>query len=283
MVLAFMAALGAVLASATRQAAIDSLGRATTCVADSASFHAFLTRYRAGLSSKLTLERGALVVVCHDSIVFLEGFGRTAAGDAVDPNRTIFRAASNSKLFAATAVMQLADSGLWKLDDDVNRYLPPAARLASRPSSGPVTLENLLTHTAGFEDKFAGGVVVPADRLTLAEFFARHSPRRVAAPGAEVSYSNIGMALAGYLVEARTGEPFARYAERHIFAPLGMTRSTFDQPPPAAWSRDLAGGTLRGRYDVVFNPYPAASLVTTPADMGRFIAAHSRVEVRRRR
>jgi len=53
-----------------------------------------------------------------------------------------------------------------------------------------------------------------------------------------------------------------------------MMRSSFDQPPPAAWLRDLAGGAPRGRNDIVFNPYPAASLVSTPADMGRFIAAH---------
>jgi hypothetical protein len=53
-----------------------------------------------------------------------------------------------------------------------------------------------------------------------------------------------------------------------------MARSTFTQPPPAAWTRDLAGGPARGRYGIVFTPYPAASLVTTPADMGRFLASH---------
>jgi CubicO group peptidase (beta-lactamase class C family) len=223
------------------------------------------------------LQRGALVIVCGGRITFAGGFGRTAAGDTVDPNRTIFRAASNSKLFAATAVMQLVDRGLWTLDDDVNRYLPPAARLG--PLGGaPVTLAHLLTHTAGLDATFAGSVVIPADRMTLDEYFARHSPRRVARAGEEISYSNVGMALAGYLVEMRTAQPFARYAERHIFAPLGMTRSSFDQPPPSAWARDLAGGPPHGRYDVVFNPYPAASLVTTPVDMGRFIAAHLATE-----
>jgi hypothetical protein len=53
-----------------------------------------------------------------------------------------------------------------------------------------------------------------------------------------------------------------------------MSRSSFDQPPPADWTADLASGLPSGRRDVIFNPYPAASLVTTPLDMGRFIAAH---------
>ena len=52
---------------------------------------------------------------------------------------------------------------------------------------------------------FAGGVVIPADRLTLAEYFARNAPRRVMPAGVEISYSNIGMALAGYLVAVRRG------------------------------------------------------------------------------
>ena len=273
MVLARSITTCALMVALPSRSAPSSLAGAMAC-ADSAAAHEFFVRYRKELPPNLMLNRGALVIVCGDRITFAEGFGRTAAGDSVDPARTIFRAASNSKLIAATAVMQLADRGLWALDDDVNRYLPPAARLTPLPRAGPVTLANLLTHTAGFEDKFAGGVVVPADRLTLTDFFRLHSPRRVVAPASEVSYSNIGMALAGYLVEARTGKPFARYAEREIFAPLGMTRSTFDQPPPREWTRDLAGGPPRGRYDVVFNPYPAASLVATPVDMGHFIAAH---------
>jgi CubicO group peptidase (beta-lactamase class C family) len=276
--LIFVGALLTVTSFASSRSAPASPPRkATACPSDSAMDHRFLVAFRAALPKALAVVRGALVIVCDDRIVFMEGFGRTAAGDTVDPSRTLFRAASNSKLIAATAVMQLADQGLWRLDDDVNRYLPVDARLAplSRsPGARPVTLAHLLTHTGGFEDRFAGGVVLPEDRLTLAQYFARRTPRRVTPPGLEVSYSNVGMALAGYLVEARTGEPFARYAEHHIFAPLGMTRSSFDQPPPRAWLRDLAAGAPHGRTNVVFNPYPAASLVATPADMGRFIAAH---------
>ena len=89
------------------------------------------------------------------------GYGTTQSGAPVDVNRTLFRAASNSKLITATAAMQLAAAGRWKLGDDVNRYLPAAARLDDGYGR-QVTIADLLTHTAGFEDKFAGTIVVMA-------------------------------------------------------------------------------------------------------------------------
>lgn len=243
------------------------------CSGDTRIVSTFVQHFIAELPASLKVPRGAFVLVCGGHPAYAMGFGKTAAGAPVDPARTIFRAASNSKLIAATAALQLAEQGKWSLTDDVNRYLPPIARLDSGAFVRPVTLEALLTHTAGFENKFAGGVTVPADRVTLAQFFA-NPPRRVREPGSAVSYSNVGMALVGYLVEVRSERSFARYAAEEIFAPLGMTHSSFDQPPPSDWTPDLADGPPRGRRNVVFNPYPAASLIATPLDMGRFIAAH---------
>ncbi len=169
--------------------------------------------------------------------------------------------------------MQLAASGTWKLTDDVNRYLPTDAQL-DRGFGRDVTIADLLTHTGGLEEKFSGGIAQMSERVSLAEYFARNRHRRVHEPGVEVSYSNVGMALIGYAVEAASKQSFDRYAATHIFAPLGMTRSTFVQPTPVAWEADIASAPPSGARDIVFLPYPAASLVTTPSDMGRFIAAH---------
>jgi len=115
---------------------------------DSVKVHGFFAQYRADLPPDLAFARGALVVVCGKRTTFAEGFGRTVAGDSVNPNQTIFRAASNSKLIVATAVMQLADRGLWSVNDDVNRYLPPASRLEPLRRTRPVAIAHLLTHTA---------------------------------------------------------------------------------------------------------------------------------------
>lgn len=242
-------------------------------VLDSAAADAFIKQYMAGLRGSDAVPRAAFVLVHGASITLAKGFGKTAANTPVDPARTLFRAASNSKLITATAVMQLAEQGRWKLDDDINRYLPPAARIDAT-FAAPVTLHQLLTHTSGFEDRFAGGLALQGKGLSLAEYFARNRPRRAMPAGVEVSYSNTGIALAGYLVERASGEPFAQYAKRHIFDPLGMSRSSFEQPVPAEWRADLAGGAPTRARDIHFNPYPAASLVTAPIDMGRFIAAH---------
>jgi len=95
---------------------------------------------------------GAVVVVVKDGkIVTQRGFGYadTKARKAVDPDRTLFRVGSVSKLFTWTAVMQLVEQGKIDLDADINRYLDfriPAFQ------GKPVTMRNLMTHTGGFEE-----------------------------------------------------------------------------------------------------------------------------------
>ncbi|MEP6732492.1 MAG: serine hydrolase domain-containing protein [bacterium] len=240
---------------------------------DSTSLSSFVTQFIAQAPPAERVQRGAFVLVCGERIVVALGIGTARNGAPVNPERTLFRAASNSKLITATAAMQLAASGRWKLTDEVNAYLPPAAKLANG-FGRQVTIADLLTHTAGLDDKFAGSIVQTSQQIPLAEFFARNRPVRVRPAGVEVSYSNIGIALTGYAVEVATKESFADYAATHIFAPLGMTHSTFAQPPPTAWRDDAASAPAKGARDIAFLPYPAASLVTTPMDMGRFITAH---------
>ena len=206
---------------------------------DTGNVAQLVASFMAGLPSSQRIPRGAFVLVCGEHIAYAAGFGRTARGAPVDPDRTLFRAASNSKLFAATAAMQLTAASKWKLTDAVNDHLPDGTKL--RDGYGrQVTIADLLTHTAGFEDKFEGGLGLATDSISLAAYFARHVPLRVRAAGQELSYSNAGMALAGYAVEVASNESFAGYAERNILAPLGMTHSSFAQPVPAAWEADLA-------------------------------------------
>src|SRR4051794_16006498 len=95
---------------------------------------------------------GAAVSVVKDGrILFAKGYGYAdlAGGRPVDADKTLFRQGSVSKLFTWTAVMQLVEQGKLDLDADVNRYLD---FVIPRKFGLPVTLRNLLTHTAGFED-----------------------------------------------------------------------------------------------------------------------------------
>jgi len=203
---------------------------------------------------KRRFEAAAMVVVRGDQVLFARGFGvDPATHSPVDPDSTVFRAASVSKLFVTTAVLQLAERGQLRLDEDLNHYF---TRFQLRPEkSPPVTAATLLTHTSGIENWVLGSLVrSPSDLVPLGDYYARRPPRTFRMPGSEVTYSNQGMALAGYLVEVVSRQSFQDYAQQHILGPLGMRHSSFRQTSAPA-----------------FLPYPAVSLTSTVADMGQFL------------
>jgi CubicO group peptidase (beta-lactamase class C family) len=141
---------------------------------------------------------GAVVVVVKDGqVLFQKGYGVADVKTAqpVDPNATMFRPGSISKLFTWTAVMQLVEQGRLDLDRDVNSYLD--FRIPDAFGK-PITLRNLLTHTAGFEDVYKNGLVEdPKATPSVEAYVKRALPPRVFAPGTTVAYSNYGATLAG--------------------------------------------------------------------------------------
>ncbi len=90
-----------------------------------------------------------------------------------------------------------------------------------------------MTHTPGFAET-AKYLIDFGEKHPepLGQVLSRAVPDRIYAPGTMPAYSNYGASVAGYIVERVSGEPFDAYVQRHIFAPLGMTHSTFDQPLP---------------------------------------------------
>lgn len=204
------------------------------------------------------------------------GYADRATRTPVRADRTLFDAGSVSKLLTATAVLQLAGQGKLDLHHDVNDYLAGLHIPATWPQ--PVTLADLLTHTAGFEERMFGFYArSPAELTSLQMFLARHLPARVYAPGRVSAYSNYGMALAGQLVARVAGMPFEHYIETAILEPLGMHHSSFRQPLPAPLAAELATG-YRGdpiRSDISwYQARPSAALRTTAADMAHLMLAH---------
>jgi len=153
---------------------------------------------------------GATVSVVKDGkVLFAKGYGYAdiQRREPVNAATTIFRVGSVSKLLTGTAVMQLAEEGKVNLHADVNTYLKTFQIPATYPQ--PITLANLLTHTAGFEDSGISNYVPTAhDLQPLGPWLATHMPARVRAPGVFASYSNYGATLAGYIVEQVSGVPF---------------------------------------------------------------------------
>jgi CubicO group peptidase (beta-lactamase class C family) len=224
---------------------------------------------------------GAAIAVVRDGrVVLRRGYGvadlRTRA--PVRPDETLFGVSSVSKVFTALAVLQLADQGRLRLDEDVNRYLGgfrlPAA------FGRPVTLGHLLTHTGGFDEQSIGVAARnAADVVPLGDYLARDMPARVRPPGEVASYSNHGFALAGLIVERAAGRPFAAYVRDSVLIPLGMRRSGFEQPLPAALERaratpyEIVDGRPRVVPRIYFNDAPASALYTTADDMARLVVA----------
>lgn len=227
----------------------------------------------------LQLERsdiaGASVFVMKDGNVLLQkgyGYADVKTKKPVDPVSTIFRLASISKLFTWISVMQLEEQGKLNLDTDVNQYLDFKIRPAFNK---PITLRNLMTHTAGFEETLDDIIITnPKHAVSLRDYLIANQPMRIYPPGEIPAYSNYGVGLASYIVQRTSGEPFEQYVQQHIFGPLGMTHSSFYQPLP----KSLANLPSEGyRSDTtkppvgfeIFNPVGAGGVSSSAADMGR--------------
>lgn len=219
-----------------------------------------------------------IAVVAGGQLLLAQGYGfsdmKTRA--PVTPDRTLFRAGSISKLMTWTAVMQLVQAGKIDLNRDVNDYLD--FRIPAK-FGRPITMRDLMTHTAGFEDTISQAFVQsPAQLVPLRDYLVAHMPARIYPPGKVVAYSNYGATLAGYIVQRLSGEPFDQYVEQHIFQPLGMRHSTFVQPLPPQLAPEMSLG-YEHASDSKPQPFemievaPAGSLSTTATDMARFMIA----------
>jgi len=203
---------------------------------------------------------------------------------------TIFLVASVSKTFCASVAMQLVEEGKLNLDDDVNKYLPFAVRNPNHPDV-PITVRMLLAHASSIRESYVRlfGLIGPGDSAEPLEGHLRafltkegkyyESGANFAdyAPGKGNSYSQIGAALVGYVVERITGETFAARVKAKVSAPLAMNDSSFRL---AELPRE------RIAYPYVFQPgkdvkqehwgapfYPAATLRTTATDLAKFMLA----------
>lgn len=245
---------------------------------DPKEIEAFLDGLMSGQMKEKNVAGATVAVVRDGRVIFSKGYGWADLDKhvPVDPEKTLFRIGSVSKLFTWTAVMQLVEQGKLDLHKDVNEYLDFKIP-ATYPQ--PITLWNLMTHTPGFEDRGFG--LFSETKEPRGKVLAAHIPARVRPPGTYSSYSNYGTALAGYIVERVSGEPWEEYIERHIMQPLGMHNATGRQPLPAALASQMAVGYAKKGDNLVAKPFevlipyaPAGSVSASATDMARFMIAH---------
>ena len=172
----------------------------------------------------------AVGVVADQDLVWASGYGY-ADTKAKRPMTaaTKFRMASHSKLFTATAIMQLREQGKVRLDDPVSKYLPWFQVKPAGEDDGPITIEQLLDHASGLPRE-AGAHWTTLQFPTEDEVRKLITDRQAAfAPAVRWKYSNLAYTIAGMVVEQVSGQKWADYVEQHIFGPLGMAASSVDR------------------------------------------------------
>ncbi|MGH2447484.1 MAG: serine hydrolase domain-containing protein [Chloroflexota bacterium] len=218
------------------------------------------------------------VLVQGDHRVLVRGYGdANIARRERATGSTEFRLGATSSVVTAAAALDLVEHHRLRLHVDVNRELRLFHLAPNYPR--PVTLANLLTSTAGLDERHSGRrVLSPRLPQPLARFLGATLPPRVEPPGRVYDYSAFGFALAGYLVQQAARMPFARYTARRLFEPLHMDHSTFQQPLPSGVASRLATGYDSGSHGAprpapleYFNLAPAAGMVSTGNDMADFL------------
>lgn len=222
---------------------------------------------------------GAVITVVHNGhVLFTRGYGFADIdrGIKVDGQKTLFRPGSVSKLITWASLMQQVEAGKVDLDADVNRYID----FTIPPFQGqPIRVRDLFSHTPGMSDLHYDEKEW-AEPESYQSFLKTHIPQRLWAPGTEISYSNYGASLAGYIVERISGEAFPDYVGKHIFQPLGMTHTTFVEPLTGENAAHMALGYQFADGRFTAKPYerydkimPAGSAASTAPDMARFMLA----------
>ena len=223
----------------------------------------------------------AVGVVSNQDLIWSKGFGFADLKAKVPMTATTkIRMASNSKLFTAIAIMQLREEGKLSLDDPVVKYLPWFKAKPAGDDDGPITIEQLLSHSSGLQRE-AGDHWVSYKFPSSDELPRLYADRQAAfAPSVRWKYSNLAYAVAGQVVEKVSGERWSVYVERNIFKPLGMDASSVDRDISGLavpYGRRMPDGTREVLPFVDSRGMAAATgLTSNVEDMAKFISAQFR-------
>jgi len=241
---------------------------------------------------------GAAVLTIRDGqidSVSVYGLADPETGRPVSPD-TLFTIASISKTVTATALMILYENGKFKLDDDIDQYLPFEVRNLNFPNV-PITFRMLLSHTSSIQDGEAYDKsytlnrkpVLPDSPIALDEYlkdfltpdgklYDAKKNFLADAPGTKYTYSNTGFGLVGYLTERISGMPFAEYCKQAVFEPLGMEHTAWFYKDvdmkmmavPYGYNNLLRKPQRIGFYS--YPTYPDGALKTTVKEYARFLS-----------
>jgi CubicO group peptidase (beta-lactamase class C family) len=228
---------------------------------------------------------GVSIAVIHNyKIEWAKGYGLADVSENRPvTEKTLFQAASVSKSLNSVGVMRLVQEKKLDLDSDINKYLITWKFPYDEKSSGKhITIANLLSHTAGLTIHGFPGYAKEEVLPTLPQILDGQKPANTQAvrsseePGKNVNYSGGGISISQQIVMDVTQQPYDIYMQNNVLDPLGMTSSSFTQPPSESKEKILATGYRADGKEIPgkFHIYPeqaAAGLWTNPVDLCKYI------------
>jgi CubicO group peptidase (beta-lactamase class C family) len=215
----------------------------------------------------------AVLIAKNGQIVYEKAFGKAnlELNVAMKPNM-VFRLGSITKQYTAIAILQLVEQGKISLQDSIQKFIKDF------PGKGhTVTIENLLTHTSGIIDYESLNINIPNEyRVELppkqiVDSLARHP--LVFTPGSKFSYCNSNYFILGYIIELISGQSYAAYMQQHIFTPMGLTNTYYDDEKQIIPNRVNGYGKWQddkyenADYIGISQVYAAGALMSNVEDM----------------
>lgn len=215
---------------------------------------------------------GLVLVVVRGDQVYFHGYGEAVPGSHETPGpNTVVRLCSLTKIFTTDLLAKLVSDGTVRLDDPLKKYAPEDAVVPEK--NGPITLEDLATHTAGLEREI-GTAPRRTPHFSYPDYGTRWhwlaSAQLKFAPGTQAYYSNVGFDLLSDALAEASHRPYATLLDAHTLKPLKMWDTTF-YPNPGQCGRLMTGAHEEGPCTITASTEGSSGLYSTPADMEKFL------------
>lgn len=238
----------------------------------------FIDNYFNENMDKYNVPGVSVSIIKDNKEVLCKGYGYSdlSKEKKVDPYETTFPLASGSKLFTATAIMQLYEQGKIELDSNIEEYITPYKIVNNFDKS--VTIRQLLTHSSGLDESSElNSKTINKDDIKSQEYYMdTHTPVVIKEPGSVCRYSNEGYNLLGYIVERVSGMSYEDYIKENILEPLEMNASSVRLYDDKVLSKGyMYDDETYNEFQLLYQYASGSSgIITTAADMENFMAAY---------
>jgi CubicO group peptidase (beta-lactamase class C family) len=235
-----------------------------------------VTQLQAFIEHEMKAQRlaGMSIALVEDQrVLWTQGYGwaDTQNKQPATP-QTLYRVGSISKLFTATALMQMVEAGQVKLDAPVQAVLPQFQMRSRFGPASAITPRQLLTHHAGLPRDVGHGMWTADPARFTAVTTAMAQQDAAYPPQTVFSYSNLGFDVLGHVVEQVAGQPFESHVQKSLLMPLGMTNASFTAalPPHALMAKPHNKGQVAP--EPALRDVPAGGLNASVLDLSRFLS-----------